>query len=112
MTNEELKDKLLQIMNDEFEEYEDNLLQEDPREMLQMAYGYLVRQDILYAIDDMILSDKEYKALLSEQHPLEQIYNRWMDVETHYMDNIRDNIRCHVNEVLRDEFLKSRRDAR
>jgi len=112
MTNEELNTKLYLKMCDEFNEFEDSLLEEDPREMLQSAYGYLIRQDILYAMEEMTLPEKECKALLSEKKPLEKIFSRWEDHEWSYMDEIRDMIHCTANERMRDDFLKAKKDAR
>ena len=112
MTNEELNTELYRRMSEEFEKYKDGLLGLPSEEILEHAYAYTVKQDILFAMEEMTLSDKQCNALLSEEHPLEKVFNRWENCESFYMDDIRDNIECHANEVLRDEFLKTRRDAR
>ena len=112
MTNEELNQALYLKMCEEFNQFEENLLQEDPHEMLQSAYGYLIRQDIIYAMEEMKLSDKQCKALLSEEHPLEKIFGRWSEHESSYMDEIRDMIECTANEKMREDFIKTSRDSR
>lgn len=112
MTNEELNTKLYQRMSDEFDCYKEELLGLPSEEILEHAYAYIIKQDILYAMEEMDLPDKECKALLFEEKPLEKVFDRWENHEWFYMDEIRDMIHCTANENLRDEFLKNRHDAR
>ena len=111
-TNEQLNADLYQKLCEDFEWFEDNLLDEDPREMLQSSYGYLIRQDIVSAMEDMNLSDKQCKTLLLEEHPLEKIYEKWLDHDFSYMDEIRETISSTANEKLRQEFIQSKRESR
>ena len=112
MTNEELNTELYRKMSDEFEKYKEELLGLPSEEILEHAYAYTVKQDILFAMEDHDLSDKQAAVLLKSEHPLEDVFSRWENHEGHYMDEIRDIIDCTANEKLRDEFLKSQREAR
>lgn len=112
MTNEELNTKLYQQMSEELDEYKDELLSMPSAEVLEHAYAYSVKQDILFAMEEIDLPDKQCKALLRESHPLEKVFERWENHESHYMEEIRDMIECTANEKIRDEFLKSKRDPR
>ena len=80
--------------------------------MLESAYGYLIRQDILSAMEDIELPEKECRALLSQDNSLGCIYEKWLDHDFSYMDEIRNTISCTATQIVRDEFLKSNRDAR
>lgn len=112
MTNEELNTKLYQQMSEELDEYKDELLSMPSAEVLEHAYAYTVKQDIVLAMEELNLSDKQCKALLRENNPLEKVFERWENHESHYMDDIRDMIECTANENCRDDFLKSERDSR
>lgn len=112
MTNEELNTKLYRQMSDEFEKYKDGLLSMPSAEILEHAYAYTVKQDIVLAMEELDLSDKQCKALLSENSPLEKVFERWENHESHYMDDIRDMIECTANEKIRDTSVISKRDSR
>lgn len=112
MTNEELNAELYKRMCDEFNDFEDEILEEDPMEMLQSAYGYLIRQDILYAMEEMKLSDKECEVLLAQKHPLASVFSRWEDHESSYMDEIRNVIHVTSDELIKDRAKELDRDAR
>lgn len=112
MTNEELNSKLYLRMYDEFEDYVCELLDEDPRDILEHCYGYLIRQDILTAMEEMKLSDKECEILLAQEHPLESVFSRWEDHESFYMDEIRNVIHVTSDELIKDRAKESDRDAR
>lgn len=112
MTNEELNTKLYRQMSDELEEYKDELLSMPSAEILKHAYAYTVKQDIVLAMEELDLSDKQCKALLSGNSPLEKVFERWENHESHYMDDIRDMIEYTANEKIRDTFVLSKRDSR
>ena len=112
MANEELNTVLYQRMCDEFNDFESKLLEEDPKEILQSAYGYLIRRDILIAMEEMKLSDKECEVLLAQEHPLESVFSRWEDHESSYMDEIRDVIHVTSDELIKDRAKDSEIDSR
>ena len=112
MTNEELNLELYNRMSDEQEKFKEELLCLPAEEILEHSYAYNIREDILLIMQEINLSDKQATALLKSEHPLADIFERRENNESLYMDELRDNIECHANEVLRDEFLKSKRDAR
>jgi len=112
MTNEQLNTNLYFKMSSEFSKYEAELLDLPSKEILEHAYAYTVKQDILLAMEEYNLPDKACKALLAEKNSLETVFSRWENHEGHYMDEIRDVIECAANERMRDDFLKARKDAR
>lgn len=89
-----------------------SLLSMPSAEALEHAYAYTVKQDIVLAMEELNLSDKQCKALLRESSPLEKVFERWENHESHYMDDIRDIDRMHSKRKCRDDFLKSERDSR
>ena len=112
MTNEELNAELYEKVLNEFEEYEKDLLESLPQEILKHAYAYTVRQDIILSLECNSFSDKQVKVLLKSEHPLEDIFTHWENNEEHHMEAIKDTIECTANEKIRDEFIKSQRESR
>ena len=77
MTNEELNTKLYEKISEEQDEFRAELLSMPPEEMLEHAYAYTVREDIILNLEYYDLSDEPAKALLESEHQLEDIFMRW-----------------------------------
>lgn len=65
MTNEELNTALYKKVFAEQEKYREWLLSQPPNEILNHCYEYTVREDIVLALEEYDLSDKQCKALLN-----------------------------------------------
>ena len=70
MTNEELNTALYKKVFAEQEKYREWLLSQPPDEILNHCYEYTVREDIVLALEEYDLSDKQCKALLKSPSPL------------------------------------------
>ncbi len=112
MTNEELNTALYKKVFAEQEKYREWLLSQPPDEILNHCYEYTVREDIVLALEEYDLSDKQCKALLKSPSPLADVFKDFEKRETDHMDNIRDTIECRANAVIRTDFLRDRREAR
>lgn len=111
MSQEELNTQLYEKMLEEQKRFTEDLLSMPPKEILEKAYEYTVREDIVLAMEDADLSPKQCKALLKSKTPLADVFARFQDRETSYMDTVRDTLESQANEAMRDEFKKSH-DAR
>ena len=85
MTNEELNTRLYEKMFAEQEQFRDWLLSQPPAEILNHAYEYTVREDILMSLEYHDLEDSQARALLKSDKPLKQIFERWENQETSYI---------------------------
>ena len=112
MTNEELNSKLYEKIYAEMEEYRKNLLSMSPEEILEHAYAYTVREDIVIAFENYSFSDELAKPLLESEHPLEDIFSRWEDHEDNHMEELYIMIEEQANSLIRDSKMKANRDAR
>ena len=92
MTNEELNTRLYEKMFAEQERFRDWLLSQPPAEILNHAYEYTVREDILMSLEYHDLEDSQARALLKSGKPLKQIFERWENQETSYMDTVWDTV--------------------
>ena len=66
MTDKEeaLNRKLYEKVSAEMEAYENELLAMPPEEILEHAYAYATKQDIVLALEEYDLSEKQVRALL------------------------------------------------
>ena len=72
-TAEELNAELYEKVSAEFEEYKDNLLMMSPEQMLEHAYAYAVRSDIVIAIECGSIHARQAQALLKADNTLDEI---------------------------------------
>ena len=112
MTNEELNTKLYQKMESEQKQYRDWLLTQPPAEILHHTCEYTVREDILMAMENLSLSNRQCRALLKSSSPLADIHKEYEKRESDYMSDLADTIECRANAIIRQDFLKSRQEER
>lgn len=106
MDAEKLNQALYDKMSAEQEEYRSWLLEQKPEEILNHAYEYSVRADILVEMEVLDLPAEQAAALLASPTPMADVYRQWGKVETHHMEDIRD-----VIEELAGSMLETQREA-
>ena len=102
--NEELKNTLMGKLSREQDKYRDWLKDQPPEEILHHSYEYTVREDILMSMEELTLTEAETRALLLSPSPMAILYDKFSDLETGYMDTIRDSI----EDTAKDEAKKLR----
>ena len=98
MTSEELNTALYKKVFAEQEKYREWLLSQPPDEILNHCYEYTVREDIVLALEEYDLSDKQCKALLKSPSPLADVFAAWEDRETSYMEEIWQTVTGRAKE--------------
>ena len=110
MTNEELNTRLYEKMFAEQEHFRDWLLSQPPAEILNHAYEYTVREDILMSLEYHDLEDSQAKALLKSGKPLKQIFERWENQETSYMDTVWDTVQEQAKAAEAKQKAKAQKE--
>ncbi len=112
MTNAELNTTLYEKMFAEQEAYRAWLLSQPPEEILNHAYEYTVREDILMALEFHDLPDAQVKALLRSPAPLADTFKDWEKKETGYMDDIWATVeeRAKTKAAKQQQRQKSKKD--
>ncbi len=106
MNAEQLNQALYDKMAAEQERFKHNLLGLSTEEVLNHAYEYAMRQDILVEMEALELPADQAAALLASPTPMADVYRQWGKVETHHMEDIRD-----VIEELAGSMLETQREA-
>lgn len=105
MTNEELNTAVYEKMSAEQDKFRDWLLAQPPEKILDYAHEYTVREDIVMAMEYLDLDNAQATALLASPSPLEDAYDEYDNLETDYMDILRECI-----ETRADNLLKAQRE--
>ena len=112
MTQAVLNTQLYQKMFSEQAHFKDWLMSQTPEEVLNHAYEYTCREDILLSLEYNDLSPKQAKALLKSPTPLADVFKKWDSWEdNHHMENIWSAVEARANEVVRADFI-AQKDAR
>lgn len=100
MTNEELNTELYKKLFAEQEKFKGWLLTQPPDEILNHAYEYVMREDIVLALEYHDLSDGQAKALLDSPSPLAEIFHDFEKIEGDHMETIRECIESRANKNI------------
>ena len=110
MTNEELNTRLYEKMFAEQEQFRDWLLSQPAAEILNHAYEYTVREDILMSLEYHDLEDSQARALLKSGKTLKQIFERWENQETSYMDTVWDTVQEQARAAEAKQKAKAQKE--
>lgn len=105
LNNEEMNTALYEKMSDEQDKFRDWLLTQPPKGILEHAYEYTVREDIVMAMECLDLPDEKAAALLSSPSLLSNIFAEIDNLETDYMDIIRECIETHADSKCKQKEL-------
>ncbi len=100
MTSKELNDELYEKVSAEMERYKGWLLTQPAEEILQHAYEYTMKQDILASLEEHDLDHVHARVLLGSPAPLEDVYRYYNKLDCTYMETIWESIQGLTNDVL------------
>lgn len=100
---------LYQKMKTEQHLFRDWLLTQPPEKILDHAFQYAMKEDIMAAMEAIELSPKQAKALLKSPCPLEDVYKEFRNSETGHMEEIHHAIEFRANEVAKRESTRESR---
>lgn len=100
MSNEEIKEALLDKLTAEQDTYRAWLLEQTPEEILNHTYEYTMREDIIACMEELDLTDAQAAALLASTSPMQDIYKEFNKRDASYMEDIRDSIETRAKATL------------
>ena len=110
MTNEELNTALYEKMFAEQETYRAWLLSQPSEEILNHAYEYTVREDILMSLKYHDLPDAQARALLKSPSPLADVFADWENKETGHMDDIWQTVEYRAKTEVQKHKKKDEKE--
>ena len=103
MTNGERNTALYQKMFAEQETFRDWLKDQPPEEILNHAYEYTIREDILLSLEYHNLSDAQIDALMESPSPLADVFRDFEKLETDHMDTVWDCMENRADAILEEQ---------
>ena len=108
MTNEQWNTTLYKQMFTEQEQFRDWLLAQPPQEILNHAYEYVMREDILLSLEYNDLTDAQAAALLASPAPLADVYKELDYVESSHMEEVWSCVVDRANIVLDEQLDRAK----
>ncbi len=109
MSERDYRTELYEKMAAEQNAYRDWLKAQSAEEVLNHAYEYTIREDIVMAMEELTLSPQQTKALLKSPCPLEDVFKEFRNWDTEHIDDIRESIKYRADlAVKREEERDSR----
>ena len=109
MTNEELNTALYKKMFAEQEQFKDWLLTQPPQEILNHAYEYTMREDILLSLEYNDLTDSQAAALLASPTPLDDLFHQYEKMESSHMEEVWA---CFENRAEQVKAMQAQAEAK
>lgn len=92
----------------EYETFINDLKAMTPEQILEHAYEKTIKEDILSLFESVDLAPKAAKALYLRKHPLDEVYQKWLDTDVSYMDMLRDSMEDKAKEAVKEMNAKKR----
>ena len=101
--------ELREKMEREMKQYEVILLAMPPERILEEAYHYTIYREIFSLMEESDLNARQLRALLKSENPMTEIYERWLDTDISFSEELGAVIRMEANAVIHAEMLLHRR---
>ena len=101
--NGKTAEKLLMKMDREYHDFRSKLEKLPANLALNHAFEDLAKRDILFAIAEGALEEKQAKALLKLPKPLETCYQYWLKEETDYMEVLSNSLQKTADREIKHQ---------
>ena len=111
MTKEQLENKLYERMSAENEAFLADLRVKPADEIISHAYEIACRDNLLMLFEDETsLSERQLEVLMEFDHPLEALFDDWINRDSDEMDRFRDSVEACADDILRKRVEEKYRD--
>jgi len=101
---EDLNVEIYERASAEQSKFKEWLMTQLPEEILNHAYEYSTREDILMALEEYEFNREQAEAILGKESVLDAIYHEFGKVETEHMTDIRDCIGNYADETAKRQI--------
>lgn len=103
MTHDELETKVYDKMSAEYDELIDGLKQMMSQDIIDNAYQIVMKQDILFSMENHFLNQTQLQMLLELENPLDDLYQNWLLGDCPYMDALEESTQDYLNNRLKTQ---------
>ena len=102
---------LLQIVSAEYEHFLKRLELLSPQQIIEKSYEKVIKEDLVLSIENEPVTEKQAKALMKLDMPLDSMYQHWLKTDVTYMDRLSECIDdCANREAERGVRFKKEKE--
>ncbi|MFR8161141.1 MAG: DUF3848 domain-containing protein, partial [Faecalibacterium prausnitzii] len=102
MTKDQLENTFYERMSAENEAFLADLRVKPADEIISHAYEIACRDNLLMLFEDETnLSERQLEVLMEFDHPLEALFDDWINRDSDEMDRFRDSVEACADDILR-----------
>lgn len=102
MTLEDLKEQLGQKIENEFQEFIEDLKQCEPQVIIDRAYEKVSKEEMIYKIKDKEYSKSDLKALLKADEILQECYDEWLKSDGNFNEVLEYAVDERIDLIIDD----------
>ena len=107
MTKEQLENKLYERMSAENKTFLADLKTKPADEIISHAYEIACRDNFLMLLEyETSLNQRQLEVLMEFDHPLEALFDDWINRDSDEMDRFRDSVEACADDILKDRAEK------
>ena len=107
MTKEQLENKLYERMSAENKTFLADLKTKSADEIISHAYESTCRDNFLMLFEyETSLNQRQLEVLMEFDHPLEALFDDWINRDSDEMDRFRDSVEACADDILKDRAEK------
>ena len=111
MTKDQLENTFYERMSAENEAFLADLRVKPADEIISHAYEIACRDNLLMLFEDETsLSERQLEGLMEFDHPLEALFDDWINRDSDEMDRFRDSVEACADDILRKRVEEKYRD--
>lgn len=101
MNNEQLNTALYEKLFEEQQKYRNWLKGQPPETILNHAYEYTIREDLLLSLEYHDLTDAQAKIMLESRDAMDSLFREFEKMETGYMESIWECVEHRADTLLK-----------
>ena len=115
MNLEELKEKFIKKINDEYDSFVKELKEQELEVIIDRAYEHVCKQEMVYIYENKDFTEQELKALLKCSNVLSDCYDEWLKTDANFNELLEfavNNSTEHIVDDYKRDLRKKSKESR
>lgn len=105
---EELKQKALEKIREEYKEFIKELKQNRPEVIIERAYEKVCKEEMIYAFEKKELTVSECKAIIGQNDVLSLCYDNWLNSDGNFNEMLEYSVDDELEKIEKDYKLEQK----
>lgn len=97
------KDKLIEKIHKEQEEYLENLKKQSVEKVIAKSYETCYREELVIILESSDIDDEDAEVLLKMPDTLNELYDEWLSADCSICDMLTDTVKDYIREIKKND---------